>query len=366
MNLTGSKKTLALAGVICGLVAACLAYFGNPANMAFCIACFIRDTAGAMGMHQAEAVMYARPEIIGLVLGAFIISIATKEYRATAGSSTIVRFVLGMILVIGALVFLGCPLRMVIRMSAGDLNAWVALIGFVLGVGTGAFALKNGFSLGRAHETNKESGAVLPVLMLGILILATCSTLLKASEAGPGSFHAPIIMSLIGGLIFGALAQKSRMCFAGSIRDIILMKNFDLITIVVGFFAVMLVYNVATGHFVLAFNTPGVIAHSQHLWSILGMYAVGFAAVLAGGCPLRQLILAGQGSSDSGVTVIGMFVGAAICHNFGLAASGTALNPETKAVVAGAVPTNGKVACILCIVVLFIIAFTCKRETAKK
>ena len=56
MNLTGSKKTLALAGVICGLVAACLAYFGNPANMAFCIACFIRDTAGAMGMHQAEAV----------------------------------------------------------------------------------------------------------------------------------------------------------------------------------------------------------------------------------------------------------------------------------------------------------------------
>ena len=81
-----------------------------------------------------------------------------------------------------------------------------------------------------------------------------------------------------------------------------------MITIVVGFFAVMLVYNVATGHFVLAFNTPGVIAHSQHLWSILGMYAVGFAAVLAGGCPLRQLVLAGQGSSDAGVTVIGMFV----------------------------------------------------------
>ena len=125
MNLTGSKKTLALAGVICGLVAACLAYFGNPANMAFCIACFIRDTAGAMGMHQAEAVMYARPEIIGLVLGAFIISIATKEFRSTGGSSPMIRFVLGVIIMIGALVFLGCPLRMVLRMSAGDLNAWV-------------------------------------------------------------------------------------------------------------------------------------------------------------------------------------------------------------------------------------------------
>ena len=85
MNLSDSKKKLALAGVICGLVAACLAFLGNPANMAFCIACFIRDTAGALGMHQAEVVQYARPEIIGLVLGAFIISVGTKEYRSTGG-----------------------------------------------------------------------------------------------------------------------------------------------------------------------------------------------------------------------------------------------------------------------------------------
>ena len=176
--------------------------------------------------------------------------------------------------------------------------------------------------------------------------------------------HAPIIISLIGGLLFGAFAQKSRMCFAGSIRDIILMKNFDLITIIVGFFAVMLVYNIATGHFVLAFNTPGVIAHSQHLWSILGMYAVGFAAVLAGGCPLRQLVLAGQGSSDAGMTVIGMFVGAALCHNLGLASSGTAADAE-GVITAGAAAPAGKVACIICIVVLFIIAFVGnKRKTA--
>ena len=123
-----------------------------------CIACFIRDMAGALGMHQAEVVQYARPEIIGLVLGAFIISFATKEYRSTGGSSPMIRFVLGMIIMIGSLVFLGCPLRMVLRMSAGDGNALVALIGFILGVGTGAFALKKGFSLGRAYVTNKTGG----------------------------------------------------------------------------------------------------------------------------------------------------------------------------------------------------------------
>lgn len=365
MNLSDSKKKLALAGIICGLVAACLAYFGNPANMAFCIACFIRDTAGALGMHSTETVQYARPEIIGLVLGSFIISAATKEYRSMAGSSPMVRFVLGMVLAIGSLVFLGCPLRMIIRMSAGDLNAWVALIGFILGVGTGVIALKKGFSLGRAYVTNRMNGYVMPVLMAGILILALATTLLKSSESGPGSMHAPILLSLAGGLIFGAIAQKSRMCFAGSIRDVILMRNFDLLTIIGGFFVVMLIFNIATGRFTAAFDTPGIIAHSEHLWNILGMYAVGFAAVLAGGCPLRQLILAGQGSSDSAVTVLGMFAGAALAHNFGLAASGTALNAETQEVVAGSVPLYGKAAVIICIAACVVIAFLNKRKEGK-
>lgn len=364
MNLSDSKKKLVIAGILCGLIAVCLAANGNPINMAFCIACFIRDTAGSLGMHQAEVVQYARPEIIGLVLGSFIISVATKEYRSTAGSSPMIRFVLGVIIMIGSLVFLGCPLRMVIRMSAGDLNAWIALIGFILGVGTGVIALKKGFSLGRSQATTAASGAVLPVLMLGVLVLSLTTTLLKASQSGPGSMHAPVWMSLVGGLLFGIFAQKSRMCFAGGIRDVILMRNFDLLTVVGGLFVTLLVYNVATGNFVLAMNTPGIIAHSQTLWNILGMYAVGFAAVLAGGCPLRQLILAGQGSTDSAITVLGMFAGAALCHNFGLAASGTSLNAETKELIAGSVPTNGKVALILCIIVCFIIGFTNKRENA--
>ena len=232
-------------------------------------------------------------------------------------------------------------------------------------MGTGVIALKKGFSLGRAHLTNRMSGGVLPVLMLGILVLALATTLLKSSESGPGSMHAPIILSLIGGLVFGIFAQKSRMCFAGSIRDVILMKNFDLLTIIGSFFVVMLIYNIATGNFTLAFDTPGIIAHSEHLWNILGMYAVGFAAVLAGGCPLRQLILAGQGSSDSAVTVIGMFIGAALAHNLGLAASATALNAETQEVVSGSVPLNGKVAVIICIVVCFVVGFFNKRSENK-
>lgn len=365
MNFTDSKKKLLLCGGACGIIAAVLAHFGNPSNMAFCIACFIRDIAGAIGMHQAAPVQYVRPEIIGLILGAFLISIITKEFRSTSGSSPMIRFVLGIVIMIGSLAFLGCPLRMVIRMSAGDLNAWIALIGFVLGVATGTMALKKGFSLGRSHETNKSSGMVLPIMMVVLMLLAIFTTIFKVSEAGPGSMHAPIILSLVGGLLFGAIAQKSRMCFAGSIRDIILMKNFDLFSVIFGVFLVMLVYNIATGGFVLAFNTPGIIAHSEHIWNILGMYAVGFAAVLAGGCPLRQLILAGQGSSDAAVTVLGLFFGAAMCHNWGLAASGTMIDPKTQELVAGTLPLNGKIAVVICIIVCFIIGFTNKRKEVK-
>ena len=77
---------------------------------------------------------YVRPEIIGLVLGAFAMSLIGREFRPRAGSSPATRFVLGAFVMIGALVFLGCPLRMVLRLGGGDLNAVVGLLGFVLGL----------------------------------------------------------------------------------------------------------------------------------------------------------------------------------------------------------------------------------------
>lgn len=366
MNLYDTKLKLLIGGLILGLLAAALAFYGNPANMAICVACFVRDMAGGLKLHTTETVQYVRPEIIGFILGSFAIAFATKEFKATGGSSPIIRFVLGFIMVLGALVFLGCPLRMVIRMSAGDLNAYVALLGFIAGIATGCVFLKKGFSLGRAYEINKANGFVLPGIMIILLLLSIFTGIFAVSEKGPGSAHAPIIIALAVGLIFGAVAQKNRLCFAGSIRDIILMKNFDLICIIVGLFIAMLIYNVATGSFNLSFSSQP-IAHSQHLWNVLGMYAVGFAAVLAGGCPYRQLILAGQGSSDSAVTFLGMLFGAAFAHNFGLAGAAAAAATETAEAVAGGPGTNGKIALIAGIIILFIIAISnCRKRKVVK
>lgn len=366
MKLFDKTWKLALSGVVIGLLVMLLAMSGNPANMAICVACFIRDAAGALKLHTAAPVQYFRPEIVGFVCGSFLISVATKEYRSTAGSAPMVRFLLGAVMMIGALVFLGCPLRMVLRMSAGDLNAYVALIGFAGGVATGSCFLKKGFSLGRAYETKSLSGAVLPVLLAALLVIGVATGAYAASTEGPGSKHAPLLLALVVALVIGALAQKSRMCFAGSIRDVILMKNFDLLSIIAALFVVMTVYNIATGNFHLSFSGQP-IAHSQHLWNILGMYVVGFAAVLAGGCPLRQLILAGQGSSDSAVTFLGMLLGAAFAHNFNLVGSAAKAATATDAAVPGGPAMPGKIAVIVCIVLLFMIAATnLRRKKAAK
>ena len=105
------RAFLVATGLIIGILAAVLVVMGNPGNMGFCIACFLRDITGALGFQRAGVVQYVRPEILGLVIGAFVAAFTAGEFRSRGGSSTLVRFFLGMFMMIGALVFLGCPLR---------------------------------------------------------------------------------------------------------------------------------------------------------------------------------------------------------------------------------------------------------------
>ena len=50
----GDKQKLGITGIIIGIAAVVLVALGNPKNMGFCIACFIRDTAGALHLHTAS------------------------------------------------------------------------------------------------------------------------------------------------------------------------------------------------------------------------------------------------------------------------------------------------------------------------
>lgn len=345
-----------ISGVVVGVAAVLLSALGNPANMGFCIACFVRDIAGALKLHTAAPVQYFRPEIVGLVLGAMIMSLASGEFRPHAGSAPATRFVIGAFVMIGALVFLGCPLRMVIRMGGGDLNAFVGLLGFFLGILIGIFFLKKGFTLKRSYEVTKTEGFVLPGALAVLFVLCLAVPALFAfSEEGPGSKAAPWAVSLIAALIVGALSQKSRLCMVGGMRDAVMFRDFSLLSGFAAIFVTVLLGNVILGKFAGFGTMSQPISHSSELWNLLGMMLVGWGSVLLGGCPLRQLILAGEGNGDSAVTVLGMLVGAAFAHNFKLAGAADAVNDGVYTV--GGIGTTGKAAVFIGFAVLLIISF---------
>lgn len=339
------KKWIILSGGLVGLISVILVFFGNPANMGACIACFIRDIAGALGLHRAGPVQYIRPEIIGIVLGAFLMALGKKELDVRGGSSPFIRFILGFVVMVGALMFLGCPLRMILRLAGGDMNALFGILGFAGGILVGIPLLNKGFSLKRSYKLNKAEGFAFPITTVGLLALLIAGpAFIFFSSKGPGASHAVIWISLLAGLIIGVIAQRSRLCMVGGIRDAVMFKDFYLLSGFIAIFIVGTIGNIAFGFYNFGFeNQP--IAHTESIWNFLGMFVAGWGSVLLGGCPLRQLVMSAEGNIDSVITVIGLIIGAAFSHNFGLASS------------AEGATGAGKIGIIVCICILVVISY---------
>ena len=359
-NVFASRWGIICVGGIIGILAALLQKLGNPGNMGICVACFERDIAGALGLHRAAVVQYMRPEIIGFVIGSMIAAYMFKEFRPRVGSAPIVRFVLGAFAMIGALVFLGCPWRAVLRLAGGDGNAILGLLGLTFGIWLGTLFLKNGYNLGRTQNTHTAVGWMLPLIMLGFLILILVfpqiegqdkNDILFYSLKGPGAMHAPLLVALIVGLGIGFLAQRSRFCTMGAIRDLVLFGQVHLLTGFISLVVFAFLTNLALGQFHPGFAGQPV-AHTMHVWNFAGMMLAGLAFALAGGCPGRQLFLAGEGDGDSAVFVMGMIVGAGFAHNFGLASSPKGVGP------------HGIAAVVIGLVVCLFIGYTMRKKSA--
>lgn len=326
LSFFASRWGIITAGAFIGVLASILQYLGNPANMGICVACMERDIAGALGLHRADVVQYLRPEIMGFVLGSLLAALLFREFKPRTGSSPIIRFFLGVFAMIGALVFLGCPWRALLRLAGGDGNAIIGLVGLAFGIWFGIQFLKRGYTLGRSNPSQAATGWIMPGIMALLLIFAFFTPQFApggpifSSIKGPGSAHAPLAISLLAGLGVGFLAQRTRFCTMGAVRDVILIRDFHLFTGIATLAIAAFVVNLILGQF-----NPGIenqpIAHSNHVWNFLGMTLAGLAFTLAGGCPGRQLILSGEGDGDAAVFVLGMIAGAAFAHNFSLASS---------------------------------------------
>ena len=332
-NFFATTPGVILVGAVIGVIAVVLQKLGNPGNMGICIACFERDVAGGLGLHRAAVVQYLRPEIMGLVLGSLAAALASGEFRPRGGSAPLVRFVLGMIAAMGALVFLGCPWRALLRLAGGDANAILGLLGLMTGIGIGTVFFRHGYSLGRSSQQSSFTGWAFPLLVIGLLALAICfpqaegqpqSGPIFYSVKGPGSMHAPFLASIGLAFVIGALAQRSRFCTMGAFRDLFLFRYAHLFLGVAALFLAALVCNLVLGGFHFGFEQQPV-AHADSLWNFCGMVTAGLAFALAGGCPGRQLFMAGEGDSDAALFALGMLCGAAFAHNFGTASSGAGI-----------------------------------------
>jgi YedE family putative selenium metabolism protein len=111
-------------------------------------------------------------------------------------------------------------------------------------------------------------------------------------------------------------------------------------------FVVTLIGNIILGKLKLGFAGQP-IAHTEALWNFFGMVLVGYGSVLLGGCPLRQLVMSGEGNSDAGICVIAFILAGATAHNFGIAAS------------PAGVPLNGKIAVAIGFTVMLIVSVFC-------
>ncbi len=332
------RSGIIVAGLVIGGLAATLQnadlFSGrsNPPNMGVCVACFTRDIAGSLGCTVPRPSNTCGPKSPPFAWGPYRCP-GLRRVSPRTGSSPIVRFILGMFAMIGALVFLGCPWRAMLRLAGGDWNAILGLAGLVAGIGLGVLLLRGGFSLGRAYPARAVAGLAMPVLMGVLLLLAIFypvfgeagQAALFRSAKGPGAMAAPIVVSILVGLVIGFLAQRTRFCTVGAFRDLLLMRDFHLLSGIIAFlvaaFALNLVYGQFKPGFTLGLDSDGkpiqqFAAHSTHWLNFAGMLLAGLSFTLAGGCPGRQVFLSGEGDGDAAVFVLGMLTGAAVSHNF--------------------------------------------------
>lgn len=302
-----------------GAICALLVWLGNPGNMGICGACFLRDTTGALRMIEKPRVF--RPEVTGLMLGALACVLVRRRFAARSKSFAATRFFFGVWMGIGTLVFLGCPFRMLQRIGGGDLNAVGGAAGFVAGVGFGHIFERRGYTVGRTEPVKAPIGLLGPAAGVILLVL-----FLRGILAGPppGSTepppHAAWLASLGIATAAGVALSATGFCAVSAARQIFLKRKRMLLGagLLIAAYAVTALL---TGRFKGGFGGQPA-AHEDIVWNIVPMILVGLTGVLAGGCPVRQIVMAGEGNGDAFMTVAGIAAGGAIAHNLGAVSSG--------------------------------------------
>jgi hypothetical protein len=293
----------------------------------------MENVAGALQLHDDLRMSYIRPELIGFILGSFFLAMQTGRFRVRGGSSPLVRFFMGFFIIVGCAVFIGCPIKMILRLGAGDLTAVAAVLGLVFGIWVGVKYMKGGFVLDRDKELPRTNGLLFPLFALLLLVfLVFDPSFVKAGEKGPAAWRAPLPIALLIGLAIGAFGQRSGLCITGGIRNYFLARERTLLKGVITALLSALVLSALLGEFRWGMNAQPA-SHLNHGWTFLAMALVGLGSILIDGCPFRQLIKAGEGDVDAGVASFGMLVGGALVYSWMLRSTSAGPTFEGKIAV---------------------------------
>jgi YedE family putative selenium metabolism protein len=117
----------------------------------------------------------------------------------------------------------------------------------------------------------------------------------------------------------GALLSASGFCAISAARQVFGGPRPMLLAslVLIASYAAVLA---AGGAFRFGFEAQP-IAHGEWLWNTLALALLGLCGALAGGCPVRQIAMSGEGNGDAFVTTMGILLGGAIAHGLGLASS---------------------------------------------
>lgn len=115
------------------------------------------------------------------------------------------------------------------------------------------------------------------------------------------------IPGLIIGIIFGIILQRGRFCMNSAFRDIILLKEYNLLK------AVVLAISVSMLGFAIMFFSSIITLNPKPLApiaNIIGGFLFGIGMVLAAGCASGTTYRVGEGMMGSLVALLGFAIGA--------------------------------------------------------
>ncbi len=140
-----------------------------------------------------------------------------------------------------------------------------------------------------------------------------------------------VIGSLLIGFVIGFLGQRSRMCFIGGFRDFLMVRDTELLQGAIAFFAsawftillangigklIPALSDVMNVKYVVYPAFVSVVVSKFGFISLFGGLALGLFSTFAGGCPLRQHVMGGQGRIDSMLYLAGFYLGIIVYYLF--------------------------------------------------